>query len=252
MSSLQNSLSGSKLSSLLALCPSLNELQALERKLSKELQRRRDINKLASYQPYRKQRDFHAAGATHRERLFMAGNQLGKTWAGAFEVAMHLTGRYPDWWEGKRFDRPIRMWCAGKDRMQHRDAAQTVLVGPPEDEAQWGTGAIPQECIVDHNRAMGTPNCLDSLVVKHVAGGTSMLGFKTYDMKRTAWQGPTLDMVWFDEEPPLDVYTEGLTRTNKTLGPVMITFTPLLGMSDVVMTFIKESVDLPAALRSGD
>ena len=49
------------------------------------------------------QREFHEAGAVHRERLFMAGNQLGKTVAGSFEWAMHLTGDYPDWWNGR--------WC---------------------------------------------------------------------------------------------------------------------------------------------
>src|SRR5262249_14767750 len=61
-------------------------------------------NRLASYVPYPKQAAFHAAGATARERLLMAGNQLGKTLAGGFEVAMHMTGRYPSWWRGKRFD----------------------------------------------------------------------------------------------------------------------------------------------------
>ena len=37
----------------------------------------------------------------------MAGNQLGKTLAGASEVAMHLTGLYPDGWEGLKFENPI-------------------------------------------------------------------------------------------------------------------------------------------------
>ena len=52
-------------------------------------------NKLAYYKPYAKQSEFHGHGATYRERLLMAGNQLGKTWSGAFEMAMHLTGEYP-------------------------------------------------------------------------------------------------------------------------------------------------------------
>ena len=56
-------------------------------------------NRLDLYQPYAKQREFHDLAM--RERLLMAGNQLGKTWAGAFEMAMHLTGRYPDWWTGR-------------------------------------------------------------------------------------------------------------------------------------------------------
>lgn len=77
-----------------------------------DLLRLKDIrakrNRLATYTPYKKQIEFHSAGASHRERLFMAGNQLGKTWAGAFEVAMHTTGRYPSWWTGKRYNYAIR------------------------------------------------------------------------------------------------------------------------------------------------
>ena len=64
-----------------------------------------------------------------------------------------------------------------------------------------------------------------------------MLAFKTYDQGRTKWQGETLDVVWFDEEPPQDVYVEGVTRTNATGGMVYLTFTPLKGISDVVHSF---------------
>src|SRR5262245_61629683 len=71
-----------------------------------ELKRRTDRNRLASYAPYPKQREFHDVGARYRERLLSAANQVGKTLAGAAEVAMHLTGRYPDWWTGRRFDGP--------------------------------------------------------------------------------------------------------------------------------------------------
>ena len=37
-----------------------------------------------------------------------------------------------------------------------------------------------------------------------------------------------------------DVYTEGLTRTNVGQGPVWMTFTPLLGMSEAVQRFLLE------------
>lgn len=56
----------------------------------------------------------------------------------------------------------------------------------------------------------------------------------------TKWQADTVDGVWFDEEPPMELYTEGLTRTNTTQGPVMMTFTPLLGQSAVVLRFRRE------------
>jgi hypothetical protein len=76
---------------------------------------------LRTYRPYPKQAAFHAAGSKHRERLLMAGNQLGKTLAGAMETAIHATGRYFDWWQGKRFDKPTVSWVAGTTGETVRD-----------------------------------------------------------------------------------------------------------------------------------
>jgi phage terminase large subunit-like protein len=74
---------------------------------------------------------------------------------------------------------------------------------------------------------------MDTILVKHVSGGTSRIRLKYFEQGRQKWQGETLDWVWFDEEPPEDIYTEGMTRTNATGGIVWTTFTPLLGMSTV-------------------
>lgn len=171
----------------------------------------------------------------------MAGNQLGKTVAGSFEWAMHLTGRYPDWWEGRRFDQAVRLWAAGETRVSTRDTIQKLLIGEPEKEEEWGTGAIPGDDLLDTYRAMGVANALDSVTVRHVSGGVSTCLFKAYEQGRGKWQGDTLQGVWFDEEPPLDIYTEGMTRTNATQGAVMLTFTPLKGMSDVVSMYLSDS-----------
>lgn len=216
----------------------------LLKQLEKEAKRRADRNKLRQYRPYSKQREFHAAGKTHHERLFMAGNQLGKTIAGGAEWAMHLTGRYPDWWQGATFEKPVIMWAAGVTGESTRDNPQRVLVGPPTQEEAWGTGMIPADALIDWDRAMGVPNLLDNVTIKWGGGGdtsdVSVLSFKAYEKGREKWQGPTLDGVWFDEEPPLDIYTEGLTRTNRGQRGqfTMITFTPLLGMSEVVSLFL--------------
>lgn len=216
--------------------------------LEREQKRRRDNNKLKFYAPYKKQIEFHNSGSVHNERLFMAGNQLGKTWAGAFETAMHLTGRYPDWWKGATFDKPTHIWASGVTSESTRDNCQRVLLGEPSREENYGTGTIPKECILDYARAMGTNNFMDTVAVKFGGGGDvnsgeSILQFKTYEKGRERWQGPTLDCVWFDEEPPLDIYSEGLTRTNRGQRSqfVFITFTPLLGMSEVVSRFLLES-----------
>lgn len=170
----------------------------------------------------------------------MAGNQLGKTFCGAAEASIHLTGQYPDWWTGRRWDRPVRAWGGSKTGEVTRDGVQRYLVGEPKDESQWGTGMIPGDCLLDWGRRQGVADALDNAIVRHVSGGTSTVGFKSYDQGRQKWQSETLDFVWFDEEPPMDIYMEGLTRTNATGGSTFITFTPLLGMSDVVAMFLGE------------
>ena len=214
--------------------------QQLEETLTAERARRRTEGKLFYYSPYEKQIEFHEAGATARERLLMAGNQLGKTLAGGFEVAMHTTGIYPSWWKGRRFDRPTVGWACGVTGEVVRDTIQKILVGRP---GQPGTGAIPKDAIAELVSARGIPDLLDTIKVKHVSGGISIIGLKTYAAGREKFQGETLDFVWFDEEPPMEIYTEGLTRTNVGASPVWMTFTPLMGVSSVVKRFLHEKSD---------
>jgi phage terminase large subunit-like protein len=218
------------------------ERAALLFEIESELNR----NQLADYKPYAKQMEFHKAGADPkvRERLLIAGNQLGKTWGAGFETAMHLTGRYPDWWKGAEFDTGIAAWAAGVTGEVTRDSVQRVLCGRIN---AIGTGAIPADAIKDKSMKRGVADAIDTLVLRHGGGGDvqareSVLGFKSYDQGREKFQAETLDFVWLDEEPPLDIYTESLTRTNATDGILAMTFTPLQGMSDVVRRFLLEKV----------
>lgn len=201
-----------------------------------EKSRRKSRNLLADYRPYAKQLAFH--GMKKRETALIAANQVGKTWCKAFEFAMHLTGRYPDWWNGFVWDRPIVCIAGSKSGLLLRQGAQRVLFGQPGD---WGTGAIPGDSIVgDPKRALGTPDLIDSSVIRHKGGWTNRIILKTYDQGRERWQADTVHEVWLDEEPPEDVYFEALTRTNATHGHVGLTLTPLLGMSTVVRRFLME------------
>ena len=209
------------------------------------MQWRATRNRLKAYHPYTKQRAFHDAGKIYAERLLMAGNQVGKTLAGGAEWAMHLTGRYPENWGGKVFDGPVNFWAAGVTNESTRDNPQRILMGPPPQTELYGTGMIPHDAIKDYAKAMGTPDLLDNVVVAHGGGGDvqageSLLSFKSYEKGREKWQGPTLDGAWFDEEPPLDIYSEGRTRTQAKGLFTIVTFTPLLGMSDVVARFLIE------------
>lgn len=169
----------------------------------------------------------------------MAGNQLGKTIAAGFETAMHLTGQYPSWWTGRRWERAVVGWAAGVTGESTRDNPQRILMGRP---GAWGTGAIPKADILDSSSSRGLADAIDTIRVRHVSGDISTLQLKSYEKGREKWQGETLDFVWFDEEPPQDIYTEGLTRTNATGGMTYVTFTPLLGMSEVVKRFLLDKV----------
>jgi phage terminase large subunit-like protein len=209
----------------------------------KRLEELKKHTALFFYHPYAKQREFHAAGTKFRERLLMAGNQLGKTYAAGNEVAMHVTGLYPDDWQGKKFTHAPRGWVGSVTSELTRDGAQRILLGPV---GKWGSGCIPKETIIDIKRARGVPDAVETILIKHETGDVSQITFKSYKDGREAWQAETLDFIWYDEEPPEDIYVEGVTRTNNTRGLVFLTFTPLLGMSNVVMRFYAKDPTDPS------
>lgn len=180
---------------------------------------------------------FFEAGARYRERAIISANRIGKTMGvGGYELTMHLTGKYPDWWVGRRFTRPIRAWAAGDTSQTVRDIIQGKLLGPP---GNYGTGLIPGDLIVNtKNKAGSVPDTVESVAVKHVSGGTSYLGLKSYDQRRKSFQGTEQDVIWLDEECDLGIYAECLLRTMTTDGLIMCTFTPLLGLSETVLSFM--------------
>lgn len=216
------------------------------------LQNRRTFNRLLYYRPYpsdgsmRTQRKFHDDGRWARERMLEAGNQEGKTYCAAAEVAMHLTGLYPDWWTGRRYDHPVKWWAAGETSVVVRDRMQALLCGTPGVTAEIGTGFIPKDDFADKpSLSRGVTDAYDTVQVKwHDAtgkvAGTSSLGFKSYEQGRTKFQSDALDGIWLDEEPPFDVYSECLTRTTATGGMLLVTFTPLNGRTALVVRFMEE------------
>lgn len=219
-----------------------------------EKERRKRTQKLYSYYPdtgplrrelYKKHLGFFEAGNSFLERLFLAANRVGKTeGAGGIEVTYHATGLYPDWWVGKRFNKPVQIWAAGNSGKTTRDIIQAKLFGPKE---AIGTGLIPSECILGKPTSKsGVPDAFDTAIIKHKSGGSSVIQLKSFDQGRAAFEGTEKDVIWLDEEPPLDIYTECLLRTTDTSGTgknnglMILTFTPLMGMSETVMTFLPK------------
>src|SRR5215471_19847930 len=165
---------------------SAEKSEQLLQTLQAEKERRLTTNRLHYYRPYELQKRFHNAGAKYRERLFCCGNQLGKTLAGAMEAAMHATGRYPAWWQGKRFDKPTVGWACSVSGEVARDTVQRLLLGR---SGAIGTGTIPKDAILETVTARGIADLVGTIKVAHVSGGVSLIILKSYAAEREAFQG---------------------------------------------------------------
>lgn len=201
-------------------------------------------NKLSLYFPdigprrrelYPKHMEFFAAGAQHKERAFIAGNRVGKTDAGSYETTLHLTGDYPAWWIGKRFEHATKAWAAGDTNKTVREILQEKMLGKP---GQYGTGMIPADSLVRVTTKQGIAEAVDTVYVKHKSGNVSVLKFKSYQEGRLSFQGDGIHFGWMDEECPEEIYDETLTRTMTTNGSVILTFTPLEGLTPTVLRFL--------------
>ncbi|ODJ88482.1 terminase-like family protein [Candidatus Thiodiazotropha endolucinida] len=225
--------------------------------LLQEQLRRRSRRKLESYYPetgplrralYPKHLAFFEGGRHYRQRLMLAANRIGKTeGVGLYELVLHLTGAYPAWWRGRRFSRPIRAWAAADTIKNAREILQAKLLGASASD--WGTGLIPGDSLQGVSK--GATGTVDTIEVSSVSGGTSVLLLKSYEQGRKAFQGTEQDVILLDEEPPYGVYTEALMRTMTTDGLLLLTFTPLQGVSEVVRAFLGDDVS-PAAALSGE
>ena len=209
----------------------------------RELERRKQRTKIETFYQTPENRAgypvhmaFFDAGNTYRERLILAGNRTGKTESiGGYETVLHLTGKYPEWWGGRRFAKPVSWWIGGDTATTVRDIIQLKLLGLV---GSFGTGLIPGDLLIDTTNKRGVPDAVENIYVKHASGGRSVAQLKSYDQGREAWQGTEQHGIWLDEEPPMPIYSEALMRTMTTNGMVMLTFTPMLGMTEVTQSFI--------------
>ena len=220
------------------------------------LDRKEKTNQLNYYKPYDWQLRFHNAegyktpGRPASQRAVMCANQIGKTFGGGREVAIHATGKYPDWWRGYKFTRPINVLVGGLTNESVRDICQKELFGEPTDDKQLGMGAIPLDCIRNPKRKAGVPDALDSVQVKHVSGGYSKISFRAYEQGAKKHMGSRIDLGWLDEEPPEDIWSQYLRGTLATKGILFITFTPEEGITKVVHSFINDIKPGQALIRA--
>jgi phage terminase large subunit-like protein len=197
-------------------------------------------NRIDSYIPYGWQEEYIAASSDNKQLLAMTGNRCGKTYTGAFIMAVHCTGMYSDWWEGHRFDGPIKAWAAGISTVTTRDILQAELLGDPINPDMYGTGALPKASIIKTVNKVGTPNAFESVVIKHISGGSSTLTFKSYEMSQDKFMGTSIDLIWLDEEVDQNIFTQCITRTATTAGITYMTFTPEHGLTQIVNDFMND------------
>ena len=191
--------------------------------IEKEIQRRKDNNRLLYYNSgkvkHKKQMLFHKC--QKRNKWVFGGNRSGKTQCGAVEAIWLARGIHPFIENKKNMDG----WVVSLSQQVQRDVAQSKILYYLNPD--WildivmlaGRKDSPQNGVIDY------------ILIKNVFGGTSKIGFKTCDQGREKFQGTSLDCVWFDEEPPYDIYLECRMRVLDRQGRIFGTMTPLKGLT---------------------
>ena len=203
----------------------MSELSIKLRAVEAELARRRAADHLAQYntgrKKHKKQLAFHKCGK--RNRWVFGGNRSGKTECGAVEAVWIARGCHPY----RKNRKNVFGWVVSPTMQVQRDVAQKkVLYYLRPDQ-------IADIVMVSGRKDNPAAGIVDQIVVKNVFGGTSC------DQGRERFQGSSLDFVWFDEEPPRDIYEECLMRVIDRKGDIFGTMTPLKGL-----TFVYEEIYL--------
>ena len=222
--------------------------------LLKKVEESRKYNKLHYFEPYEFQKDFYRKGKDQKARALIAANRCGKTFSAAMEIAMHLTGNYPDWWEGRVWDRPIKAVAAGVTSQQVKTVLQLEFLGTENRNVQdlIGTGSIPKKNI-DMEKSVKDGPAVREIYVKHKSGGYSSLLFFAYSQGMEPMQGFTADIAYVDEQDKNNfdlIFSELAKRTATSKGMVVATFTPLQGVTTIVEKFWDPNGELHDGLTN--
>lgn len=191
--------------------------------LIKEAKKRFENNKILRYNTgklvHKKQLEFHKC--QKKNRWVFGGNRTGKTECGAVEAIWLLTGTHPY----KPNKKDVCGWSVSLSSQVQRDVAQSKILN------YLNPNLIEDIIMSSGKKESPASGVIDKIYIKNVFGGTSVLGFKSCDQGREKFQGTSLDFVWFDEEPPYDIYLECKMRVLDKRGQIFGTMTPLKGQT---------------------
>ena len=203
----------------------MREIVEKIRAIEKEQKKREKENFLALYnageKKHEKQLAFHKC--LKRNRWVFGGNRSGKTECGAVECVYMARGIHP--YRENRKD--VCGWVVSLSTQVQRDVAQKKILHYLRRD--W----IEDIVMLSGRKDSPEHGIIDFIRVKNVLGGSSVIGFKSCDQGREKFQGASLDFVWFDEEPPEDVYKECRMRVIDRKGELFGTMTPLKGLTFV-------------------
>jgi len=217
--------------------------------LSERIARNKKSTGLRAYQDlYPWQRKFNAGTKDHTACMLMAANQVGKSRTGCVIDSFHLTGEYPDDWEGHRFQSPPMCWLLGYSGEKTRDLLQNKLFGRFNGVGFDG-GLIPSDKVVPGGwmSMSGTSGAMREVRVQHV-NGVSTCQFWSYSQGQHALMGDGVDWYHIDEEPrDSAIYPQVITRTlagdKGKGGRGILTFTPENGKTELVCKFMDEPIE---------
>lgn len=193
-------------------------------------------NKLKKYNSgkvkHLKQLAFHKC--RKKNRWVFGGNRSGKTECGAVETVWLARGIHPY--------RPnkdnVQIWVVSLSTQVQRDVAQEKVLS--YINKSW----IKEIVMLSGRKDSPQNGVIDYITIFNVFGGESKIGFKSCDQGREKFQGTSLDYVWFDEEPPEDIYKECRMRVLDRCGEIYGTMTPLKGLTWVYNSiYLNESGD---------
>ncbi|GHU99293.1 DNA packaging protein [Clostridia bacterium] len=186
-------------------------------KVERERKMRSADDRLTGYTPSKKQESFHKC--PKRNRWIFGGNRSGKSECGAAEAVYWARGRHPY----GRERRDAQIWVVSPSAQVQRDVAQSKIL------KYLSPRRIADVVMIAGSKNRPDSGVIDFIAVKNDFGGISRIGFRNCEQGREKFQGASLDAVWFDEEPPRDIYEECRMRVLDRKGEIWCTMTPLKG-----------------------